>query len=208
MPRPRKTIDESESVLPAAARKRAPRKKVTSEGDGVTPSPRRRVSRTAVTSPVDVPVSANRMVTRKAPTPVAATMREGSRRRTQAVVTFAFSLVLAGAGVAIGMSDKGTIDVVASITEQNERINRGEVRDESGGVVTGTVPVQNVGNVPNGGFVPVENTEAAPTPVTETTPEATQDQAAPTSTAPTAESDVSTDEGTASTTKEEQVTAL
>ncbi len=150
MPRPRKSVSDTEAVV-AAPRKRVSRSRVVGDGDGITPSPKRRVVKKAVTSPVDVPTSGTRVL-RKAPTPVAAQNRTREQKRVRLLIVVGLSIVLTGAGIAIGFSDTGVIDVVASVNEQNEKINRGEVKDASGATVTGLVPVQNIGNVPNGGF--------------------------------------------------------
>jgi hypothetical protein len=113
----------------------------------------------------------------------------------------AVAVVVAGVGVAVGFSDKGSIDVVASITEQNERINRGEVRDASGAVISGSVPVQNAGNVPNGGLKPVDE-GAVPPPAELPEPVssvATSTDTAATSTESVADTASSSAEGTENT---------
>ncbi len=159
MPRPRKVTTDEELV--PAPRKRVSRPRATTSGSGESTTPRRRVPR--VTAPVVEVTSLSRPL-RKAPTPVAAALSSRSKRRTQFAIVFGIAVVLSGCGAAIGMSDSGTIDVVASITDRNERINRGEVLDAAGGVVTGTVPVQNTGNVANGGFRAADPSTVVPPP--------------------------------------------
>ncbi len=176
MPRPRKAITDEEVV--SAPRKRVSRTRTVS-GSEETTTPRRRSTR--VTAPVVE--SVDRPV-RKAPTPVAAVLSSRSKRRTQFVIVAGIALVLAGGGVAVGMSDTGTIDVVASISDRNERINRGEVLDASGSAVTETVPVQNTGNVANGGFKTADE-GAAPPPPPEPTPATTTESVADTATSST-----------------------
>jgi hypothetical protein len=103
-----------------------------------------------------------------------------SRRRSHSRNTKAFftvvgiCVVLAGVGVGIGFMDKGSIDVIAVVNERNEKINKGEVRDDSGNAVTQTIQVQS-DTRPNGGL-PMGDAvapESAPVPEVASTTEAT-----------------------------------
>jgi hypothetical protein len=58
------------------------------------------------------------------------------------IFVIVFCVLLTGAGVTVGLFDNGAIDVVAVVNTRNEQINRGEVRDASGQVITNTVAVQ------------------------------------------------------------------
>jgi hypothetical protein len=89
------------------------------------------------------------------------------------IVTMVVLLGTVGAGVLIGISDKGPIDVIAVVNERNEKIGRGEVRGEDGESVTRTVPVQNSDTRPNGGLVPAEVVETPPPAVEESKPDTT-----------------------------------
>jgi hypothetical protein len=74
--------------------------------------------------------------------------------------------------------DKGSIDVIAVVNDRNEKINKGEVRDESGNAVTQTIQVQ-TDSRPNGGLpmgdapapVPAPVSEVASTTVASSTPD-------------------------------------
>jgi hypothetical protein len=99
---------------------------------------------------------------------------------------------VAGIGVAVGFSDRGVIDVVALTTEQNERIERGEVRDSNGDTITGLVPVQNIGNVPNGGLKIDESAVTPPAEPTVPSPIATSSDATATTTESATTNDVAT----------------
>ena len=102
---------------------------------------------------------------RKAPT-VLSTRANGKRKNN---LTFLSALiiffVLVGVSVGIGFLDKGSIDVVATVNERNEKINRGEVRSETTGeVITERVPVQNTDVRPNGGLKQSATPTATPAP--------------------------------------------
>jgi hypothetical protein len=140
-------------------KKRAPRRRVTAELDtdesAVRPrrtAPRRKPPLAAVseTSRDDAHEG------RRAPTPLRAE-RQASRHSAKVMgITMGVLAVTVGAGVLIGFSDKGPIDVVAVVNERNEKIGRGEVRNDSGESVTATIPVQNSDTRPNGGLVPAD----------------------------------------------------
>lgn len=157
MPRARTTTTEEETLVP---KKRAPRKRVTAVSDGEAPTPRapraprKRVEPVAEATSVEV---ARTEPARRAPTPIREQRKAVSRGRRSLMWTLGIVLLLCGAGVGIGMSDNGQIDVVAVVNERNERINRGEVRE---GESTITVPVQSSDVRPNGGLTPAD----APTP--------------------------------------------
>lgn len=168
MPRARITTTEEETQAP---RKRAPRKRVAVVVDGEAPvprvprAPRKRAEPAAEAAPVEVPRTEP---ARRAPTPIREQRRAVSRGRRSLVWTLGIVFLLCAAGVGIGMSDGGQIDVVAVVNERNERVNRGEVRE---GESTITVPVQSGDVRPNGGLTPADTPPPAPvveTPATST----------------------------------------
>ncbi len=157
MPRARTTTTEEETLAP---KKRAPRKRVTAVPDGEAPAPRapraprKRTTPVVEATPVEVTPTEP---ARRAPTPIREQRKAVSRGRRSLLWTLGIVLLLCAAGVGIGMSDNGQIDVVAVVNERNERVNRGEVRE---GESTITVPVQSSDIRPNGGLTPAD----APTP--------------------------------------------
>jgi hypothetical protein len=181
MPRARISDAEEDVVLPKT-RARKPRA-VSVVGD-VAPAPRKRAAprrRTvAAADPVDEPAP------RKAPTPLAARRRSRSKNTKAFFSVLAVCLVLAGIGVGIGVMDKGTIDVIAVVNERNEKISKGEVRDESGNAVTQTIQVQS-DTRPNGGLPMGEPVTPPPAPAVSTTTEATATSTEATDTATTTE---------------------
>ncbi|MFM2340268.1 MAG: hypothetical protein RLZZ360_904 [Candidatus Parcubacteria bacterium] len=170
MPRARTTTTEEETLAP---KKRAPRKRVVTVPDGEAPAPRApRAPRKRAESAVETaPAEAIRSEpARRAPTPIREQRRAVSRSRRSLMWTLSTVLLLCGAGVTIGMSDNGQIDVVAVVNERNERINRGEVRE---GESTITVPVQSSDVRPNGGLTPADTPTPPPVPETPATTTAT-----------------------------------
>jgi hypothetical protein len=173
MPRASQETVEDVSV----PKKRAPRKRVPkAEGETV---PRPRVRRSTKKATEEVRVSAATTVTeepeaptRKAPTPLAAKKQNAKRSTKVLWGALIFAAILTTTGIMIGLSDSGQIDVVAVVNERNEKINRGEVRDEAGNPVTINVPVQNASNEPNGGLVPADPQDIpTPPPAVATTTE-------------------------------------
>lgn len=164
MPRVSNEAEEMTAPKKRAPRKRTP--KATDETSGVdAPRPRtRRVVKKAM-SDAGEHETERAVVTereRKAPTPLAATRASKKRQSRSLWIGIGVAVVLSGAGVAIGMSDQGQIDVVAVVNERNEKINRGELRDEAGNPLTATIPVQNT--EPNGGLVPADPATIPPPP--------------------------------------------
>ena len=162
MPRARINADGEEVVLPKT-RTRKPR--VISAVGEVKVVRKRATPRPSVvsveTEPVLVPA------TRKAPTTLAAKRRGRSQKSKTLITVLGLCLVLSGAGVGIGFTDSGSINVVAVVNERNEKINKGEIRDEAGQVVTQTLQVQNADARPNGGLK-LGDTPAIVPPVPET----------------------------------------
>ncbi len=164
MPRARINDAEEDVVLPKP-RVRKPRAvsvagEITAPRKRATPRPR-------------VAVASVETVSRKAPTPISQQRRSRSRKAKSFFIVLAVGVVLAGVGVGIGLMDKGAIDVIAVVNDRNEKINKGEVRDESGNTVTQTLQVQS-DTRPNGGL-PMGDAVETPPPVTEvsTTTQAT-----------------------------------
>ena len=147
MPRARINADGEEVVLPKT-RTRKPRV-VSVDGEVKVVRKRAAPRPSAVsveTDPVPVPA------TRKAPTTLATKRRHRSQKSKTLIIVLGLCLVLSGAGVGIGFTDSGSIDVVAVVNERNEKINKGEIRNEAGQVVTQTLQVQNADARPNGGL--------------------------------------------------------
>lgn len=168
MPRARINDATEDAVLPKT-RARKPR---AVSVDGGAPAPRKR----AAPKPrvVEAPREVTREVApRKAPTPLSERRRSRSRKTKSFFVVIVFCLVLGAAGVGVGFMDKGSIDVVAVVNERNEKINKGEVRDDAGNTITQTLQVQTDAR-PNGGL-PMGDAVAQPptTPEVSTTTEAT-----------------------------------
>jgi hypothetical protein len=145
MPRARINAPEEEVVL-TKPRTRKPR--VVDSVEKTAAAPRKRApARPRISEPItqSEPV-------RKAPTPLQARQRRRSKKSKSILVVLGICLVLAGSGIGIGVMDTGTIDVIAVVNERNEKITKGEVRDESGNPVTRTIDVQNGDTRPNGGL--------------------------------------------------------
>ncbi len=163
MPRARINADGEEIVLPKT-RTRKPRV-VPAEGE-VKVVRKRAAPRPRVVSPDPEPASP--ALSRKAPTPLAAKRKSRSQKSKTLIAVLGVCFLIGVAGVGIGFMDGGSIDVVAVVNERNEKINKGEVRDDSGQVVTQTIQVQNEDARPNGGLkigdAPVTSTPAISTP--------------------------------------------
>ena len=175
MPRARTTTTEEETLVP---KKRTPRKRAVTVTDGEASAPRApRAPRKRTEAVVEeAAVEAVRTEpARRAPTPISEQRKAVSRGRRSLVWTLGIVLILCGAGVAIGMSDNGQIDVVAVVNERNERVNRGEVRE---GESTITVPVQSGDVRPNGGMVPADVSTPPPVPETSASTTATSSDTA------------------------------
>ena len=194
MPRARTMTTEEDTLAP---KKRAPRKRAVAVTEGEIPAPRapraprKRAEPVEVVAPIEV---ARAEPTRRAPTPISAQRKAVSRGRRSLVWTLGIVLLLCGAGVGIGMSDRGQIDVVAVVNERNERVNRGEVRE---GESTITVPVQNGDIRPNGGLTPADVPVTPPATETAATTTATSTETTASTTEPVTESITETPNETA-----------
>lgn len=179
MPRARINAPEDEVVL-TKPRTRKPR---VVDGDvRIAPAPRKRAParpRASAPTRVEEPV-------RKAPTPLSARKQRHAQKSKSILVVLGICVVLSGVGVGIGFMDRGSIDVIAVVTERNEKINKGEVRDESGNAITQTLQVQNGDTRPNGGLPMGDPVAQPPTPEPEvaTTTATTTDSAATSTTSP------------------------
>lgn len=159
MPRARTSVDDEEVVVtkPRARRARA----VSTVGEAVVaPAPRRRAA------PRAPKVMLEEVPARKAPTPLASAKRSQTKKTKTFVSVLGVCVVCIGLGVGIGFLDAGEINVVAVVTERNEQINKGEVRDEAGNTITQTIQVQNGDTRPNGGLT-IGDPIAVPPPVSE-----------------------------------------
>ncbi len=198
MPRAR-TVSTDEEAVVVAPKKRAPRKRISRVEEGetdevVTPKPRARRPRTV--APRLAPEPTPEEPVRRAPTPIQAERKAAKRGNRALVAIGIFFIVVAGSGVAIGMTDSGQIDVVAVVNERNERVGRGEVRE---GESTMTVPVQNMTGGDNGAMIPADpSLIPTPPPVPAETASSTA-----TSTDETASSTEAVDGEEAETTNEE-----
>jgi hypothetical protein len=111
---------------------------------------------------------------RKAPTPIATVAKSKNKKQFSFILLGVYFFLVGAVSVGVGYSDSGQIDVVATVNQRNEKINRGEVRDErTGEITTVNVPVQNTDNRPNGGLqqsvAPAETTALTPVVVPEDT---------------------------------------
>ncbi len=188
MPRAR-INDATEDVVLPKPRARKPRA-ISVDGDNI-PAPRKR----AAPRPRAV-ISESAPPARKAPTQVAARRRNHSRNSKSFFAVLGICLLITGMGIGIGFMDTGVIDVVAVVSERNEKINKGEVRDESGNAVTQTIQVQ-TDTRPNGGLPmgdPIETPPTPPPPVATTTASTTAASASSTETMPATEATVPTEE--------------
>lgn len=152
-------VDETFGVVEKP--KRAPRKRVVSvvqSEAGETPVPKKRTSRKSKVSE-DVPAETvqreplrtktKKVEThpeRKAPTPIAASVAATKSTRRQIVVVAILILLGISGSAAIGVTDKGSIDVSQTIGIHNDKITRGEEQGE-------IISVQNTPQLPDGGLV-------------------------------------------------------
>ena len=139
---PRARTDESNDVV--LKKPRAPRTRLVSINDRaavVVPRKRapRRTAAKELTDSETVATEPEAESSRKAPTALSRERKQSVRSSRLFVVVATFCILLIGAGVVVGMFDHGPIDVLTVVTNRNEKIARGEVRDENGQVIT--VPV-------------------------------------------------------------------
>jgi len=189
MPRAR-TNEEAEDVVLTKTRTR--RARAVSVDTGV-PAPRKRAAPRA-----RVESANSESVTRKAPTTLSAKRRSQSKSSKAIFGVLGACVILSGVGVVIGIMDKGTIDVIAVVNERNEKISKGEVRDELGNTVSQTIQVQS-DTRPNGGL-PMGDAPATPPPVPEPEVSSTTEATSTTESESASSSQDSVD--TASTTEE------
>lgn len=190
MPRARINAPEDDVVI-AKPRTRKPR--VIDSDVLATPAPRKRAParpRVAEANRVEEPA-------RKAPTPIAARRRRHSQKSKSILVVLGICVVISGIGIGIGVMDAGSINVVAVVNERNEKINKGEVRDESGNTITQTLQVQNGDSTPNGGLPmgdPVPTPPPPPAEIATTTASTTDSSASSTEPVPAAKAEAQTEE--------------
>lgn len=166
MPRARINAPEDEAVLPKP-RPRKPR--AVSVEELVIPVTRKRaIARPRISETLSAPE-----LVRKAPTVLASRRRSHSKKSKSILLVLGICVVLSAIGVGIGVLDTGTIDVIAVVNERNEKINKGEVRDEAGNAVTKTIDVQNGDTRPNGGL-PMGDPIAPPAPPVQETSTSTE----------------------------------
>jgi hypothetical protein len=169
---PRTSSTPTEETV--AVKKRAPRKRVSKTATESAPVPRTRRPRKVAVPEVTALPEPEPVVTeskgRRAPTQLGEEKQNRKRASRSLLIGMVVGVLLIGAGVGIGISDGGQIDVVAVVNERNEKIQRGEVRD---GENTITVPVQNTDVRPNGGLIPADTPPPAPPTEASTTPETT-----------------------------------
>ena len=146
MPRARINVLEDEQVV---KKPRAPRKpRVISDEDSLAVKTRKQAPSRDINRIDEDPEPI-----RKAPTAIAQTKRVQRRSKKMFFIICGFCTLLTGSGIFLGVSDKGEINVVAVVNNRNEKINRGEVRDEkTGEITTQSVPVQANDPRPNGGL--------------------------------------------------------
>jgi hypothetical protein len=156
-----RTTESDEDILVKKPRARKPRS-VAAVDEEIPVKPRKRAAPRAKKLE-----EKTEEVSRKAPTRISAVRKRSIRNTRVFVSVLVFCCAVTGVGVGVGMMDKGSIDVVAVVNERNEKINKGEVRDENGQPTTITVPVQNQDTRPNGGL------QIADAPIVTETPIAT-----------------------------------
>ncbi|MEN9920490.1 MAG: hypothetical protein RL538_383 [Candidatus Parcubacteria bacterium] len=175
--------EEETEVVPSkpkrAPRKRAP-KVVSDEAEKKAPvkrAPRKRAPKKVVEEVIEEPV-----VKRKAPTPIASEKKKAKTGRRQLIVITLMILVGVGASAAIGLTDKGTINVEETIAWRNEQ-------ERAAGRESSIIPVQNTPQVPDGGLIgmgiggPIEGTGSS-TPATASSTPATASSTEPVGQAP------------------------
>jgi hypothetical protein len=115
-------------------------------------------------------------VSRRAPTTVSTNSTITAKKHSSSKAFFVVGticVILVGTGIGIGMSDQGKIDIVATLNERNERINRGEVREDESSVVVPVASSPTTGRLrPSRQPVPDPvTTENSPSEDTDTTTE-------------------------------------
>lgn len=201
MPRARTTDDSEETTSVKKSRTRKV-SAVSVDGGELKPKPRTRRPK-AIPEPEGVKIETVSETVRKAPTPIAEVRSRKARTLKTFFIMVVFCSVLIVSGVGIGVMDTGPIDVVAVVNDRNEKINRGEVRDEkTGQPITQIVQVQNTDARPNGGLQ-IADPVVVPPPVVIPDSSTTATSTGATSTEPTTatSTDTATVEAIASTTE-------
>lgn len=125
--------------------KRAPRSRVANSVDDSEVKPKRTRSKTKT-------VVKEPEVVRKAPTPIAEIKREKRFARKHAIVIGVLMVIGVGSSAAIGLTDKGQIDIVNIIEERNKKAaERGE-----------KLIVAEEELLPDGGLIPADPSTATP----------------------------------------------
>lgn len=175
--------EEQESVVEKP--KRAPRKRANASvpiADGETPAPVKRAPRKRAPKKVVEEVSErvapppSPSPRRKAPTPIAATKATRKSFKRQFAVVVVMMIVGLGTSAAVGVSDKGKIDINKIIEERNRRVESGELQEQ-------IIPVQNTSRLPDGGLIMAEDQTPPPAPVPAATTTASTTDATASSTA-------------------------
>lgn len=163
--------DGETEVVPSKP-KRAPRKrapKVVSDDVG-TPAPVKRAPAKRTTKKVaeETSVKEDRSI-RRAPTPIASDKVSKKKSRRQLIVIVGMIVIGVGASAAVGMTDKGTIDVQGVIAWRNEQAR-------STGNEGAIVSEQNSPQLPDGGLIgmgiggPIGEASSTPGAAASTTP--------------------------------------
>lgn len=131
-------------------RRRTPRRRTASsreEREVREPRVSRRVARRDVPAPEPEVNTSAVLESRKAPTPLAAEKEGQAEKKKKLMIALAILLVGVGASAAVGISDRGPIDVQQTIEARNERIRNNQA-DESDTITTSIeVPVQDSDSV-------------------------------------------------------------
>ncbi len=126
-------------------KKRAPRKRVAKpldDGEEVKPKRAKKTAKKVV----------EEEVVRKAPTPIAQTKRERRFVRKHIIVVGVLMILGLGSSAAIGLTDKGQIDIVTIIDERNKKAaERGEK------LIAAEEEL-----LPDGGLIPADPSTATP----------------------------------------------
>lgn len=159
---------QSDTTTTAATKaKKTPTRRTTTRTKAATASPTKRATTRSRAPKVAVENESTSSSTpptiRRAPTPLAETTRRQRKQRIILGIATVISAVCFGAGVYIGMSEDGAIDVTTIIQAGNEQISRGEYVDSrTGQTVTRTVSTQSGIGRTNSGLRASAPSETAP----------------------------------------------
>lgn len=173
--------------------KRAPVRRTRTEAIGKTPTKRparRIVAPEVVAEEVETSRVSAGEVRRKAPTPMAGEQAVRREQKRQMTVVGAVMFLGIGASVALGLYDKGQIDVNQTIEERNERVRTNTTDERDVSTVLVEVPVVNSENAgkADGGLVGLGEASSpvpTPPPVASTTASTTDQTASSTDAAAT-----------------------